>query len=190
MSDEENLANIAAVYDRLEQIAKTLGVKISNIGDYIGTNLRIYKKSNIGLVIQGKLEKMVGINPEFLMFGSGDMFLPDSEEIVEQALVSMKKMTKLPPNVSADIKKSIVINKTLETTKEKLPLHIALRPDNVLGGRPTVSDYSKEEICSLDIKFLEYLRDENLHLLNRVFETIIDLKEYYEKDNTIKNNQS
>lgn len=190
MSDEEKKAKIASIYSRLEQIAELLGVKISNIGDYIGTNLRKYKKSNIGGVTKTKLERMVGINTEFLISGSGSMFLPDSEGIVEQALVAMKKLTKLPPNVSADIKKSIVTNKTIETTKERLPLHIALRPDNVLGNRPIINDYTKEEICSLDTNFLEYLKDENIHLLNRLFETIIDLKEYYEKDNTIKNNQS
>lgn len=182
MAKNEDSKDNSIEFNRIIECAEELGITLADMVRITESNLRQYKKDNIGKNVMNKLENFLFINPVYIRTGVGEKFLPNSEDKILQLVVNIKSPKNLPKEVNEKLMSAITENKI--RNKANVSLADALKPINFLKNKPELMQYTKEEIRSLDVEYVKFLQNENIYLLNRFFETIIDLKAVYEKDNT------
>lgn len=82
----ENIDDTTVYYQRFVKICDILGVFLNNISVIIDTRLSNYKyKYKPGVKVLNNLEELLGVNPQYILFGTGNIFSSDANEKLEKA---------------------------------------------------------------------------------------------------------
>lgn len=171
----ENPKEIDVRYLRLQEVAKMLGITVADIGNKIGgKRLHGYKDGKFGELQLTRMQTTLGINSKYIMEGIGEPLISKDKE-VQPNVFANSPSGGLPEEVH---------NALLKYRKNSLIE--GLQPSNLLANRPDLIFYSPDELQDISYVELDEIRMDTIHLLNRYYETVYDLKARNERNSTNK----
>lgn len=163
--DEE--VEISIEYQRLIQALESVGLKQADAFRIIGRGLYTYKdpEKSFGTPKLGLLRDILGINPIYISEGRGEMFLPNTEHLIDEYKIS-KNVKPL----------SVTPIEKLPTQLQKKAIEL-FEPENFINY-DVLSSLSQYQILAI-CERADELENDNINKVKSVFNTIRSLGEVY-----------